>query len=93
MDKAKNEKINTEVKNDINFEEIENDIQEIEKIILDFNKILNPTMVDELKKSQKISDIIYKNKEVNQKTNILIEKYFEHLSDVDIKDEYLYYQT
>lgn len=93
MDKETYNNKNNEVRNSDSFEDLENDIQEIDKIISDFNTILNPSIIDELQKSQKISDIIYKNKEINKKTNLLVEKYFEHLSDVDIKDEYFNYQT
>lgn len=64
----------------------------INKIIEDFQKIKCPTMIDYLLKSQQISNIIYKDGKVNSETKRLIEKYHSHLSDIDIKDEYLNYK-
>lgn len=70
--------------------DISEECREIDNIILNFNLIHNPTVLDELKKSQMISDIIYKNNQLNNKTRLLSEIYFEHLSDIDNKYVYLH---
>lgn len=66
--------------------------QQINKLIKDFKSIKNPTTLDYMAKSQKISDIIYKDKEVNKTTKRLVDKYHKHLSDIDNRDEYLNYK-
>lgn len=65
----------------------------IEDVIEGFNSIRYPTIADIFLKSEKISSYIYKNGAPTDDLKKILYKYFIHLVDIHIKDEYLYNST